>query len=356
MNNTSSIAGAKSARAVVLQKTAKRILVVGPSWVGDAVMMQPLLMRLKQYHPDCSIDVLAPDWVRPLLARMPQVSATLANPFGHGELKLGARWRLARVLARNDYDQAIILPNSLKSALIPWLAGIPVRTGFVGELRYGLLNDARKLDESAYPLMVERFALLAEAPNMALPRPLPAPALTVKETQRQSVLQKLGLDTTSPVAALCPGAEYGPAKRWPAEHFARLAILLYQRGYAVWIVGSDKDRDIGDAIVAASGAYCRNLCGQTSLDEAVDLLASASVVITNDSGLMHVAAALDKPMAAIYGSSSPGFTPPLTPKARIVSLNLSCSPCFKRECPLGHLNCLRELAPERVLTAIETKH
>jgi len=281
------------------------------------------------------------------------VNEVIANPFIHGELKLRARWKLARQLARRRYNQAIVLPNSLKSALIPFFAGIPRRTGFVGEMRYGLLNDARKLDEEAYPLMVERFALLADPPGRPFVRPVPNPRLKVDETQRLAALAKLGLDKQGPAVALCPGAEYGPAKRWPEAHFAALARLLDERGYATWIVGSSKDQAIGDAIVAASGGNCRNLCGETSLDEAVDILASAAAVVTNDSGLMHVAAALDKPTAAIYGSSSPRFTPPLSAAAHIVSLNLPCSPCFKRECPLGHLDCLRKLAPELVMTIVE---
>jgi len=177
--------------------------------------------------------------------------------------------------------------------------------------------------------------------------------LSTNEAQQAATLTKLGLTLTQPVIALCPGAEYGPAKRWPAAHFASLAQALQQRGYQVWLIGSNKDREIGASIEQLSHQACRNLCGQTSLDEAVDLLGVATAVVTNDSGLMHVAAALDKPLVAIYGSSSPGFTPPLSDKARIVSLNLSCSPCFKRECPLGHLNCLTQLSPERLLTELE---
>ena len=326
-----------------------RILIIAPSWVGDTVMAQPLFMRLKEREPEAMIDVFAPAWVAPILRRMPEVHEVSTNPFSHGELRLRARWSLGRTLASLGYDQAIVLPNSLKSALIPFFAGIPRRTGFVGEIRHGLLNDARKLDEKAYPLMVERFALLAEAPGAALKRPLPNPLLQVNEAQRLATLDKLGLEETRPVIVLCPGAEYGPAKRWPTEHFASLARALEGHGYATWIAGSQKDKAIAETIVAESGGLCRNLCGETTLDEVVDVLASSRAVVTNDSGLMHVAAALNKPLVALYGSSSPGFTPPLSNQARIVSLHLSCSPCFKRECPLGHLDCLRKLSPDAVL-------
>ncbi|MBI5751103.1 MAG: lipopolysaccharide heptosyltransferase II [Hydrogenophilales bacterium] len=331
-----------------------KILIIAPAWVGDAVMAQPLLMRLKQRFPDATIDAYAPPWVAPVLRRMPEISAVIDNPFTHGQQRFFDRIKAARALRAHRYDQVIVLPNSLKSALIPFFARIPLRTGYVGEFRYGLLNDARPLDASAYPLMLERFALLAEPRGQALARPVPHPRLITVETQQAATLAKLGLTLAQPVIALCPGAEYGPAKRWPEAHFAGLAQALQQRGYQIWLIGSKKDQAIGENIAQISHHACRNLCGQTSLDEAVDLLGVATSVVTNDSGLMHVAAALDKPLVAIYGSSSPGFTPPLSGKARIVSLHLPCSPCFKRECPLGHLNCLLNITPDQVLVLLET--
>ena len=330
-----------------------KILIIAPAWVGDAVMAQPLFMRLKQRFPDARIDAYAPPWVGSVLRRMPEINAVIDNPFAHGQLRFFDRIKAARFLRAHRYDQAIVLPNSFKSALIPFFARIPLRTGFVGEFRYGLLNDARTLDEFAYPLMVERFALLAEPPGQNLVRPVPHPHLSTRETQQAATLTKLDLNLAQPVIALCPGAEYGPAKRWPAAHFASLGQALQQRGYQVWLIGSNKDQAIGASIEELSEHACHNLCGQTTLDEAVDLLSCATAVVTNDSGLMHVAAALDKPTVALYGSSSPDFTPPLSDKARIVSLNLSCSPCFQRECPLGHLNCLKQLTPERTLAELE---
>ena len=335
-----------------------KILVIAPSWVGDTVMAQPLFKRLHHRHAGLTLDVLAPPWTLPLLKHMPEVHEAIANPFGHGELRLKERYRLGRALRQRDYDQAIILPNSLKSALLPFFAGIPLRTGFVGELRWGLVNDARRLDEQALPLMVERFLALAEDGAKSPPSP-PfqkvgfAPHLQADPTESQKTAQKLGLPLDKPVAAFCIGAEYGPAKRWPAQHFAELARLLSARGYAIWLVGSPKDAEIGQAVQSQSGGICHDLCGKTGLSEAIDLLALARLVVSNDSGLMHVAAALDRPMVALYGSSSPGFTPPFSDKAHIVSLNLPCSPCFKRVCPLGHFDCMMQLTPQRVLAEVD---
>ena len=327
-----------------------RILIVAPSWVGDAVLTHPLLVRLKERDPATVVDVLAPGWALAVFRRMPEVSQAIAFPFGHGDLALGARRRFGKSLAR--YDQAIVLPNSLKSALVPWHAGIPLRTGYRGEMRFGLLNDLRHLDKAALPLIVERFAALAQPAGEPLRRPLPEPRLRVDETARGAALAKFGLDTSRPVAAFAPGAEYGPAKRWPPKHFAELGHALQARGYAIWLFGSAKDRDIA-AEIAQALPGAANLAGATTLDEAIDLLSLATRVVTNDSGLMHIAAALDRPMAAIFGSSSPAFTPPLSAKARVVSIQISCSPCFERVCPLGHTNCLVRLDPSRVLTALE---
>jgi heptosyltransferase-2 len=325
-----------------------KILVVAPSWVGDTVMAQPMFRLLHQRHANLALDVLAPPFTLPLLSRMPEVRRAIVARFGHGELKFNERRRLARELQTEHYDQAIVLPNSLKSALIPLLAKIPLRTGFRGEMRYGLLNDVRRLDSYALPKMVERFAALALDRGAALPRPLPAPQLSTTLEKSEIVVQKQLLTTNRPVAIFCPGAEYGPAKRWPAEHFGALAQQAAHEGYAVWLIGSPKDAAIGEAIVRASNHACVNLCGKTSLEDAIDLISMAALVVTNDSGLMHVAAALKRPMLALYGSSSPAFTPPLSDNAKIVKIDIACSPCFKRECPLGHFNCMRHLTPEHV--------
>ena len=326
----------------------KKILVIGPSWVGDAMLVQPMLLRLRQRHPDCRIDVLAPPWTAVLHRAMPEVHDVIINPFPHGALQLGARYRLGKQLRGAHYDQAIVLPNSLKSALAPFFARIPQRTGFVGEMRYGLLNDARKLDKTILPLMVERFAQLAEDAGGTIPRPLANPRLAIPAAQRDATLQKLGLTLEQPVAVFCPGAEYGPAKRWPVAYFADIAQRLHQQGYAVWLIGSGKDKPVADEINQLALGHCNNLCGSTDLGDALALLSCARLVISNDSGLMHLAAALDRPLLALFGSSSPQFTPPLSDKAEVVKLEIKCSPCFKRECPLGHFNCMMQLTPDLV--------
>lgn len=331
---------------------ARKALIVAPAWIGDTVMAQPLFMRLHARFPGLQLDALAAPWVAPVLERMPEIGTIVANPFAHGELALNARYALARRLARGGYRSAYVLPNSLKSALIPLLAGIPERIGFTGEARYGLLNRRHTLDADALPQMAERFAQLAETPGAALPRPLPRPRLRSTPEQRQATLDALAVRAPEKVAVFCPGAEYGPAKRWPARHFARLAEELSGRGYAIWLLGSAKDKAVADEIVAlVTPAAPVNFCGRTTLTQAIDLIAAAHVVVCNDSGLMHVAAALARPLVAVYGSSSPGFTPPLAEQAQIIRLQLACSPCFKLTCPLGHMDCLNKLEPQRVLEA-----
>ena len=331
----------------------KKALIVAPSWIGDTIMAQPLFARLQQKHPGLQLDALAPRWVAPVLQRMAEIHDVVDSPFGHGQVSLKARWRLARELAARHYDTVYVLPNSLKSALVPFLAGIPRRVGFTGESRYGLINIRHHLDKVALPLMVERFAQLAEMPGAALPRPVSYPILRSTAADQQKSRTELGIERPNKLVAFCPGAEYGPAKRWPAAHFAALAKMLAAQGCAIWLFGSPKDHPIAEEIAQLAPGLTRNFCGATSLSQAVDLLAMADCVVCNDSGLMHVAAAVDRPIVAIYGSSSPGFTPPLSDRADILSLKLDCSPCFKRDCPQGHLDCLQKLSPMQVADACQ---
>ncbi|MGE5386827.1 MAG: lipopolysaccharide heptosyltransferase II [Betaproteobacteria bacterium] len=324
-----------------------RALIVAPSWIGDTILAQPLFARLKA--AGLELEALAPPWVAPVLSRMPEIGKITASPFAHGQLALKSRYRLARQLAAQRYDRAYILPNSLKSALIPFLAGIPERIGFVGESRYGLVNRRHRLDKTALPLMVERYAQLAERPGTPLTRPVEPPRLVSTAEQQAAALAALGLNATRRPIVFCPGAEYGPAKRWPAKHFAILANALAELGHDIWLLGSPKDAAIANAIVKLAPEACTNLCGKTALEQAIDLMAGAELVVCNDSGLMHVAAALARPLVALFGSSSPAFTPPLSSRATVLSLGLECSPCFERECPLGHFDCLNKLMPARVL-------
>ncbi len=327
----------------------EKILIIAPSWVGDCMLMQPMLHRLLQHYPGARIDVLAPPWTEKLLRQFPEINDVICNPFPHGEFDFFGRRRLGMQLRDALYDKAFVLSNSWKSALVPFFANIPVRTGYVGEMRYGLLNDARKLNKKQLPLMVERFVQLAEPPGSEVTPQVSHPQLQISETQRQQALAKLDLTLDKPVAVFCPGAEYGPAKRWPESYYAELAQLLRSQGYAVWLIGSAKDAQVAEKIVALGNEPCRNLCGSTDLVEAIALLASADLVVSNDSGLMHMAAALNRPMVAIFGSSSPQFTPPLSDKAQILKIDLPCSPCFQRECPLGHFNCMIKIPPKEVL-------
>lgn len=330
---------------------ATRCLIVGPSWVGDMVMAQSLFMRLKADSPDLTIAVLAPAWSEALLARMPEVDESIVMPVGHKQLQLKSRWQLARRLKQQGFDQAIVLPSSLKSALIPFFAGIPKRTGFVGEQRYGLLNDHRKLDKAALPLNVERFLVLGNAQH-ALPDHIPKPALKILPDEQTRVREKFTLNAGQSVLALCPGAEFGPAKQWPAKHYAKVAREKLKDGWQVVLLGSNNDQAICGEINSLNEGACHDLSGQTTLTEVIDVLSLADGVVSNDSGLMHIAAALARPLVAVYGSSSPDFTPPLADNSQMLKLNLECQPCFKRECPLGHTNCLQDLGAEQVLEAM----
>jgi heptosyltransferase-2 len=331
----------------------QKILIIGPSWVGDTVMAQSLFKLLKQNDPSVTIDVLAPAWTFSLLARMPEIAKAIPMPITHGELKLRQRYQIAKQLRAEKYDQAIVLPNSLKSALIPWLAGIPKRTGWLGESRYVLLNDARRLDAQRYSLMIEQYVALGLPKGAPLPATLPHPAFQIAAQDQEAVLAKhKPIWRGKPILALCAGAEFGPSKRWPEAYYADIANRKLDEGWDVWLFGSPKDRPVTDQIMQLTEQRCENIAGRTELSETIALLSLVSGVVTNDSGLMHVAAALDKPQIVIYGSTSPSFTPPLSPDATILQLSLDCQPCFERTCPLLHHRCMRDLTPDRVLTVM----
>ncbi len=336
-----------------------KILVIGPSWVGDMVMSQSLYKELKQLHPFATIDVLAPGWCGPLLERMPEVNRAIEMPIGHGAFNLKGRWRIGRSLKQEQYTHAYVLPNSAKSALIPLFAGIPSRIGWKGETRYGLLTDLRP-DKRIFQYYVERFVALAYPKQEMLERVTlencARPELSINSDIQQQTLVKFGLNQNRETYGMCPGAEFGPAKRWPDAHYAEVARHLISQGHQVWLFGSAKDKVVTESIRSALNkeqqAHCFNLAGDTSLPEAVDLLAACDTVFSNDSGLMHISAAVGCNVIAIYGSSSPEYTPPLSDNVAIVNTDIDCRPCFKRECPLGHLNCLNELLPSQVISAL----
>lgn len=330
---------------------ANTYLIIGPSWVGDMVMAQSLFIDIKQREALAQIDVLAPAWTAALIDRMPQVRELISANFNHGKLSLGERIRLGKQLRGKQYSHAIILPNSLKSALVPMLARIPIRTGFLGEQRWGLINDIRKLDKTRLPMTVQRFiALGAQADEGAREAAaIPAPKLVVSSAQSDSVLRKHKLQLTNPALVLCPGAEFGESKKWPTRKYAQLAEHYQNRGWQIWLMGSENDLETCKTIDKLTSGNCEILAGETSLTEAVDLISCASLVVSNDSGLMHIAAALQVPLVAVYGSTDPGHTPPLSDNHEIARLQLECSPCFKRQCPLNHLNCLNQLSVDLVL-------
>jgi heptosyltransferase-2 len=333
----------------------RKLLVIGPSWVGDMVMAQSLAKAVKRRWPDAEIHVVAPGWSLPLVERMPEVARGWALDVPHGAVGLGIRRRLGRRLKPEGFDQAIVLPGSFKSALVPFLAGVPRRRGYVGEMRYGLLNEPRRDPGKHGARTVDRFVALVDPAPSSAPLSIEAPRLVVDAARAREAARTLGLDPTRPAVALCPGAEYGPAKQWPLDSYADLARRLVALGRDVWIVGSAKDRPAGAAIRAAGPARgLHDLLGRTSLGEAIDVLSLTEAVVTNDSGLMHVAAALDRPVIALFGSSSPAVTPPLSPRAQVLEVALACRPCFARDCPLGHLNCLKLIGVDRVLDAVQT--
>ena len=339
-----------------------KIFVVGPAWIGDMVMSQSLYIRLKQQFPAAEIHVLAPDWCQTILDLMPEVDQHHPMPINHGELAIAKRRQIGQSLQPYQFDRAYILPNSLKSALIPYFAAIPKRIGWRGEMRYGLINDIRILDKAALPLMVERFVALADdgvaasttktSTTKTSSLAFAYPRLQLDQATADHLLQQQGLSTDRPMIAFCPGAQYGPAKQWPSRHWASLGQRLIEIGYQIWIFGSAADQTIADEIQTAikDRQHCQPLTGKTPLFESIHLLSMAAACVTNDSGLMHVAAALSLPLVALYGSSSPAFTPPLANAKRVamISKQFACSPCFKRECPYGHLACLNLITPEMV--------
>lgn len=324
-----------------------RTLVISPNWIGDAVMAQPLLRLLHEKHPERPIDVLAPAWVAPVWRAMREADTVLEAPFRHGALQLRERREYAQMLRQRGYADAYVLPNTLKFALIPWLAGIPKRVGYKGEMRYGLLNEIHHDNRDKPRPMVSFYAALANAPTPDVPVPsaLPRPSLSVSEEKIAQVMSRIGLHMDRPLVLFAPGAEFGSAKRWPTSHFAELAkTIRHERNdVQIALMGSGKDKDVCDEI-AVSVPGVRNLAGVTVLDEAVALIAQASAMVSNDSGLLHIASALNRPIVAIYGPTDPLHAPPFSDVAKSLYLGLECAPCRQRECPLGHHRCMREIS------------
>ncbi len=329
-----------------------KILVVGPAWVGDMVMAQSLFKTLKAQYPDCIIDVLAPPWSMPLLKRMPEVNQAIALAVTHGKLELRTRYRVGRHLRVNKYDEAIILPRSYKAALVPFFAKIPVRTGYRGEMRFGVVNNRKRLDHDVLTQTVQRFTALAYDDDLETPPTVYQPALSIDVANREWFIKDVNLKMNKPIIAFMPGAEYGDAKRWPTEYYRQLAEMLVSNDYRVWILGSDKEKETGALISDGYEEDVINLCGKTKLEDVIDLLSIVHIAVSNDSGLMHIACAAGTNVIGIYGSSDPAYTPPLSDKAEVMYLNMSCSPCFQRTCQFEHLECLRDIKPIDVFKRI----
>lgn len=340
----------------------QKILVVAPSWIGDMVMAQSLLKKIKIEYPSSLIYVFVPDWCKALLKRMPEVTDVVVNPFKHKQLRIIDRIRVGKDLRKYNFDWCIVLPNSIKSALVPWFAKIPVRRGWKGEQRYLFLNQMFKHKE-LLPLMVQRYDALVYSPNdIEIKNPsdvgeIPEPKLLTFADNVDQILAKFGIGEKTSVMGICPGAEYGVAKRWLPEYYAQVASIWIKQKGPVYIFGGPKDTPIAEEILnfipQELRDHCYLLTGKTELTEAIDLLSNCSIVVTNDSGLMHVSAAVGTPLVAIYGSSSTGYTPPLTSKAKTVFItDLPCRPCFKRTCPHSTMECLVNLKPSQIIKEI----
>ena len=335
-----------------------KILVVGPSWVGDSVMAQTLYKRIKKELPSSQIDVMSPHWSLSLLERMPEVCKKIVSPFSHGETKLFERYKLGQGLKKENYDRAIILTNSLKSSLIPYFARIGVRTGWLGEFRYGLINDIRSSKKLKKSLMVEKFAALSLCEENYSIENLTFPELEINFDNQRNFLEQFSIDYSKNTMAICPGAEFGPSKRWPAEYYAEIAIFYVNKGWNVLCIGSKNDEDIGIEIGSLNNLGCNesfiNLIGKTSLQDAIDILAFTEKVVTNDSGLMHIAAAVKTPLVALYGPSSPEYTPPLISKKKILRKTQGYEKVRYGSNEKGYHQSLLDIKPEEVLDALET--
>ncbi len=327
-----------------------KILIIGPSWIGDMVMSQSLYITLKKQYPEAIIDVMAPAWCKPILERMPEINKSIEMPLAHGQFSFFKRRQLGHALRQAQYDSAYILPHSAKSALIPFFAKIPKRIGWKGEMRYGLLNDLRE-NKKSFQYMVERYIALAfpkkqmqNSASLGGLDKLAKPQLFIDKEKQLQAIEKFNLKKELPILGLCPGAEFGPSKRWPEQHYADVANEMINQGYQITLFGSTKDKQLTKKIKSLVATENQNqvydLAGNTNLIEAVDLLAACKIVVSNDTGLMHIAAAVGCSVVAVYGSTTPKYTPPLATAFEMVHTDISCRPCFKRTCEFSHMKCL----------------
>jgi lipopolysaccharide heptosyltransferase II len=327
------------------------ILIVPYMWIGDFVRCHSVVRLLNARFPGRPVDVLTTSMVAPLLDYMPGVRKGIVVDLPRKRLALSLHRALAARLRAEGYGDALIMPRTWKAALAPALARIPVRTGFVGEMRFGLINDLRS-GEKALPRMVDRCAALALPKGAALPADWPHPQLVVAREEVSRWRERMGLRDARPVAVVAPGA-VGPSKRWPAEAYAKLAGQLCEQGYAVWVIGGPQENALAGEICAASPSHCLDLTG-ADLRNAILALAAADVAISNDSGLLHVAAAIGTPSIGIFGPTSPWHWAPLNPLAAVIEpkTDVPCRPCHKPTCRFGHHRCMRDIPAEQVAAAV----
>ena len=331
-------------------------MVIGPAWVGDMVMAQALYKALCADHTSAEIHVVAPEWSRPLLSRMPEISAVFGLDVSHGEFGLSKRIALGKKLRHEHYSQAIILPRSYKSALVPWAARIPKRIGDIGEFRYGVITQTFPSNkDKKIPTACNYLRYAGIDTDISKVKKEYCPELVVDTENQQRLLDSLDISADVPMVACMVGAEFGPSKQWPIEHFATLINLLGKQGINVCLLGSSKDLATGEKIEVLCQSRVFNLCGKTSLVDVIDILASCRVAVSNDSGLMHIAAAVSVPVVAMYGATTPLYTPPLHAKAKSLYVKLACSPCWQKTCRYNHYRCLKDILPQDVCEIVLAK-
>lgn len=321
------------------------ILIIPYMWIGDFVRGHSLVRVLNRRWPNRPVDLLTTTLCAPLIDYMPGVRASIVFDLPRSRLALAKQRALAAQLRAGNYGTAIVLPRTWKSAIAPTLAGIPERVGFVGEVRFGLINQWR-WGEKALPRMIDKIAGLALPDGAALPAEWPVPQLKVPAEEVIRFRQSRGLGHGAAVA-LAPGS-VGPAKRW--TYYAQAAQLLAGRGLDVWVIGGPGERALAAEIVATGGERVRDLTG-TDLRDAILALAAASVAISNDSGLMHVAAAIGTPTMGIFGPTSPYHWAPLNPLAATVQTKtvVPCQPCHRPICRMNDHRCMRDISPSDVV-------
>ena len=327
----------------------QKLLIIPQNWLGDIVMSQTLLKKIKSNNPKTSIDILVNSSLKNLVERMPEINKVIILDCNHRELGLFKRLRLAKEIKKSSYDRSIVLSRSLKSSLIPYFAKIPIRTGELGELRYLFINDLKEFSKESRRKTASRYISMYSGKNEELSGNY-YPSLDSNSENIKNLSEKYDLKKDKKVIIFAPGAAFGPSKMWPVNKFRELGKKL-NNDFKILILGSNNEKSIGNDIVTNKNMV--NLCGKTSIADAVDLMHISKFCVSNDSGLMHLAAATNTKSISIYGSTSPDFTPPLTKNKDIHYKGMSCSPCFEKKCKYGHYNCLVDIHSDDVFKSFK---